>query len=176
MTFDVRHVDLQIMITVFLDNFAGEISRGCCWFFRRWSPENLQARDFPSELRRLWKSLVALGRVSSFDDMSLKSLLHQRGKRKHLAILSCTSSIPYPTLQALQMQLNPSFRTSQNNLPATLSTNPCPPPPFLQFVINESPLNRYLWTSHGLKARGGGVLDISLGGEVQLGPSYPDPV
>ena len=32
MTFDVRHVDLQmqIMITVFLDNFAGEISRGCC--------------------------------------------------------------------------------------------------------------------------------------------------
>ena len=23
---------------------------------------------------------------------------------------------------------------------------------------------------------GGGVLDISLGGEVRLGPSYPDPV
>ena len=31
MTFDVGHVDLQIiMITVFLDNFAGEISAGCC--------------------------------------------------------------------------------------------------------------------------------------------------
>ena len=83
--------------------------------------------------------------------MSLKSLLHKGRKRKHLAILSCTSSILYPTLQALQMKLNPSFRTSQNNLPATLSPNPCPPPPFLQFVINESPLSRYLWTSHGLK-------------------------
>ena len=30
MTFDVRHVDLQIMITMFPDNFAGEISGGCC--------------------------------------------------------------------------------------------------------------------------------------------------
>ena len=32
MTFDVGHVDLQIMImiTVFLDNFAGKISAGCC--------------------------------------------------------------------------------------------------------------------------------------------------
>ena len=30
MTFDVGQVDLQIMITVFLDNFAGEISAGCC--------------------------------------------------------------------------------------------------------------------------------------------------
>ena len=30
MTFDVGHVDLQIMITVFLDNFAGEISAECC--------------------------------------------------------------------------------------------------------------------------------------------------
>lgn len=30
MTFDVGHVDLQIMITVFLDNFAGEVSAGCC--------------------------------------------------------------------------------------------------------------------------------------------------
>ena len=30
----------------------------------------------------------------------------------------------------------------------------------------------------GLKARGGGggVLDISLSGELQCGPSYPDPV
>ena len=27
-----------------------------------------------------------------------------------------------------------------------------------------------------LKARGGGVLDISLDGEVRRGPSYPDPV
>ena len=33
MTFDVRHVDLQIMITMFLDNFAGEISRGAVDFF-----------------------------------------------------------------------------------------------------------------------------------------------
>ena len=50
------------------------------------------------------------------------------------------------------MKLNPSFGTSQNSLPpVTLSPNPCPPPPFLQFVINESPLSRYLWTSHGLK-------------------------
>ena len=82
-------------------------------------------------------------------------LLHQCGKRKHLAILSCTSSILYPTLQALQMKLNPSFRTSQNNLHATLSPNPCPPcplPPPLQLVINESPLSRYLWTSHGLSS------------------------
>ena len=29
-----------------------------------------------------------------------------------------------------------------------------------------------LWAGAG----GGGVLDISLGGEVRLGPSYPDPV
>ena len=27
-----------------------------------------------------------------------------------------------------------------------------------------------------LQTRGGGVLDISLGGDVQRGPSYPDPV
>ena len=30
MIFDVGHVDLQIMITVFLGNFAGEVSAGCC--------------------------------------------------------------------------------------------------------------------------------------------------
>ena len=28
----------------------------------------------------------------------------------------------------------------------------------------------------GGRGGGGGVLDISLGGEVRLGPSYPDPV
>ena len=84
--------------------------------------------------------------------MSLKSLVHQGGKRKHLAILSCTSCVLYPTLQApFQMKLNPSFRFSHNNLPATLLPNPCPLSPFLQFVINETPLSRYLWTSHGLK-------------------------
>ena len=34
---------------------------------------------------------------------------------------------------------------------------------------------KYLGKIQG-NARGGGGLDISLGGEVQRGPSYPDPV
>ena len=34
----------------------------------------------------------------------------------------------------------------------------------------------YLNLNIGIYPPGGGLLDISLGGEVQLGPSYPDPV
>ena len=38
------------------------------------------------------------------------------------------------------------------------------------------PSGRASTSASGAESRGGGVLDIFLGGEVRHGPSYPDPV
>ena len=47
---------------------------------------------------------------------------------------------------------------------------PCIPPHHAENV------RKYIEANLGFCSGGGGVLDISLAGEVRCGPSYPDPV